>query len=147
MNTTFLYFWPKCQFYFNTQVLNHHVISNWAFTWLNPTLITLILFPETLVLIPDDAVLNLIVTTTVFVLVAHEVHRITEEILPTLVPAKIELLLQNAVLLFVLFFVLVSSENFKELNLWNSGVQPNSPCCHICGDNVAKSIFCRHFCC
>ena len=76
-----------------------------------------ILFPGVLVLIPNNAVLNLIVTTTVFVLVAHEVHRITEEILPTLVPVKIELLLRNEVLLFVLFFVLVSSENFKELNL------------------------------
>jgi hypothetical protein len=69
-----------------------------------------------LVLIPDDVVLNLIVTTTVFVLIAHEVHRITEEILPTLVPEKNELLFRNGILLFVFFFVLVSSENFKDFN-------------------------------
>ncbi len=68
-----------------------------------------------LVLIPNSEILNLLVTTTIFVLVAHEVRRITEELVPILIPSKPEALLRNCICLGVIFLFLYSSEQFNFL--------------------------------
>ena len=75
-----------------------------------------IMFLDVLVLIPGNETLNLIASTLVFILVAHEVHQITNDLIPILVPEKIELLLKNMTYLFIIVFVLISSENLKDLN-------------------------------
>jgi hypothetical protein len=71
---------------------------------------------DVLVLIPGNEVLNMIATTLVFILVAHEVNQITNDLIPILVPEKTELLLRNMAYLFVIVFVIISSENLKDLN-------------------------------
>ena len=55
-------------------------------------------FTEMLILVPNNQGLNIIVTTSIFVLLAHEVHKITEVLVPLLVPSKLTLLLRNVIL-------------------------------------------------
>jgi len=57
-------------------------------------------------MIPNNEELNLVVTTSIFVLLAHEVHKITEVLIPFLVPSKMNLVLRNVILsLVVIIFI------------------------------------------
>lgn len=56
-----------------------------------------------LVLIPDYPVLNVIITSFIFVCASHEVHRITRVLLPYAVPSDWKLVLRN----FILFLAIL----------------------------------------
>ncbi len=64
------------------------------------------LFPEMLIMVPNNEELNLVVTTSILVLLSHEVHKITEVLIPFLVPSKMNLVLRNVMLslVIVIFF-------------------------------------------
>ena len=71
---------------------------------------------DVLVLIPENEVLNLIASTSIFVLIAHEVHNITNDLIPVLVQPNGDHFIRNLTPIIVIIFLLISSENFKDLN-------------------------------
>jgi len=74
------------------------------------------MFLDVLVLIPENVVLNLITSTFIFVLVAHELHNITNDLLTILVQPNEDHLIRNLTVIIVIIFLLISSENYNNLN-------------------------------
>lgn len=65
-----------------------------------------------LVLIPNNPVLNLIVTSFIFVCVAHEINAVTSRLVPYVVPKETKLLVRNAIL-FVAVSMLIVTCTFR----------------------------------
>ena len=62
-----------------------------------------------LVLVPRYPMINLIVTTFIFVCVAHEIHVVTAKLVPYVVPNDSKLLLRN-VALFAFILLLLAAK-------------------------------------
>jgi hypothetical protein len=63
-----------------------------------------------LVLVPSYPVANVLVTSFIFVCLAHEVHRITEIVAPVLAPSEWKAMLRN-VFIFVLLLIPVGVQD------------------------------------
>ena len=66
-----------------------------------------------LVLIPNNPVLNVIVTSFIFVCAAHEINVATSTLLPYFVPSDRRSVFRNVVILFVTFLCYVSTSSQK----------------------------------
>ena len=63
-----------------------------------------------LVLIPNYPVINVLLTSFIFVSAAHEIHKITDILLPIIVPNNVKLAVRNLIIFLILIIPIASSD-------------------------------------